>query len=133
MLTNTYMTRYGFDMQVPKPSFDLFESWCILRDRLLATHVDVLRGKMMSADALTLHGKVFVFFSQKGGRKGLGCRVGRDADLVQFGLTDWQNLAPFKSKPPMKDWIVIGSGDLAHWARIAEHCLHLSRNKETAR
>lgn len=84
----------------------------------------------MSADALTYKGKVFAFLSTKGGRVGMGCRVGRDTDLKRFQLTDWQHLTPFKTKPPMKDWIVVGRGDLDLWGLLAEHCLNSFRNRE---
>ncbi|MEM6324496.1 MAG: hypothetical protein AAF748_12455 [Pseudomonadota bacterium] len=106
------------------------ESWCALRDRVLATHADVVRGKMMAADALTYGGKVFAFYATKGGRIGLGCRVGRATDLSRFHLTDWQHLAPFKSKPPMKDWIVVGVGDLSRWDAVAAYCLNTFRTGE---
>lgn len=97
---------------------------------MLVTHPDVCPGKMMSADALTFGGKVFAFYSTKGGRVGLGCRIGREADPSRFELKDWQHLAPFKSKPPMKDWIVIGTADVAKWGAVAEHCLNTFRTKE---
>lgn len=117
-------------MQEVNAPNDTLESWVSLRDRMLVTHPDVSRGNMMSADALTFGGKVFAFYSTKGGRVGLGCRVGRDVDPSQFALTDWQHLSPFKSKPPMKDWIVIGTGDVAQWGAVARHCLNTFRNKE---
>lgn len=117
-------------MQDTKPVDDLFASWAALRDQVLSAHRDVDQGRMMSADALTYKGSVFAFFSTKGGREGLGCRVGRETDLGQFNLTDWQYLAPFKSKPPMKDWIVIGPGNLELWNVLAEHCLNTFRNRE---
>lgn len=128
-----YLSLYRCNMQdVNSPNASL-ESWVNLRDRMLFTHPNVSRGKMMSADALTFGGKVFAFYSTKGGRVGLGCRIGREADSSQFELTDWQHLAPFKSKPPMKDWIVIGVGDIDRWGAVAEHCLNTFRNKEASK
>jgi hypothetical protein len=117
-------------MQDTNASDNLFASWAALRDRMLTMHPDIDQGRMMSADALTYKGKVFAFFSTKGGREGLGCRVGRATDLSQFNLTDWQHLAPFKSKPPMKDWIVIGPGNKELWGVLADHCLSTFRNGE---
>lgn len=117
-------------MQDVNSLHDSLESWASLRDRMLVTHHGVSRGKMMSADGLAFGGKVFAFYSTKGGRIGLGCRIGREVDPSRFALTDWQHLAPFKSKPPMKDWIVIGTCDLAQWGTVAEHCLNTFRNKE---
>lgn len=132
MLTNIYIGRIQLGMQDTISATTHFESWIALRDRFLETHHDVFQGKMMSADALTHNGSVFAFYSTKGGRVGLGCRVGRETDIGHFNLSDWQHLAPFKNKPPMKDWIVVGLGDLPMWSVLAEHCLHNSREREQA-
>ncbi len=75
-------------------------------------------GRMMSAEAVTRDGKVFAFWSTKGGREGLGLRIPRNVDLSEFALTDWQHLAPFKTRPPMKDWIVVGRRDRDKWAAL---------------
>ena len=108
---------------------DIAAHWASLSDALAAENADVFPGRMMSAEALTHGGKVFVFHSTKGGRSGLGCRIGREADPATLGLIDWQHLAPFRTKPPMKDWIVAGAGDLSRWRALAEHCLDLARKK----
>ena len=98
----------------------LRERWDLLSHRFADTHKGVAPGKMMSADALTYGGKVFAFFTTKGGRVGLGCRVGRDYPIDALSISDWQHLAPFKTKPPMKDWIVVGEGDLDAWERVMD-------------
>ncbi len=103
--------------------------WEHLSARMEQLHNDVARGMMMSASALTRGGKVFVFYSAKGGRVGLGCRLGRDFDIESLGLSDWQHLAPFKSKPPMRDWIVAGAGDIEQWDRLADEALEIARGK----
>lgn len=41
------------------------QAWHTLSDRMVTEVKGVERGKMMSADALTFAGKVFVFFSTK--------------------------------------------------------------------
>lgn len=79
---------------------------------------DAAPGRMMSANAVTRNGKVFAFCSTKGGREGLGLRIPRDVDLSAFALTDWQHLAPFKTRPPMKDWIVVGREDRDKWVPL---------------
>lgn len=107
----------------------LRSAWDALSADLLAAEPDVARGRMMSADALTHDGRVFVFFSTKGGRTGLGGRIGRDRDVEALGLTDWQHLAPFKTKPPMKDWIVAGERDRDRWPEIANLCLDRARKE----
>ena len=101
--------------------------WDKLSARMEQLHDDVEHGVMMSAPALTRAGKVFAFYSAKGGRLGLGCRLGRDYEIESLGLSDWQHLAPFRSKPPMKDWIVAGAGDADHWDRLADEALRLAR------
>lgn len=99
---------------------DARKAWENLVLAVTTRHAGVERGKMMSADALLFYDGVFVFYSTKGGRIGLGARVGRESDLSAFALSDWQHLAPFKTKPPMKDWIVVGIEDLAQWGRVAD-------------
>lgn len=54
-------------------SEDLKVKWQELAGGFVAIDSDIAPGKMMSADALTYKGKVFAFFSTKGGREGLGC------------------------------------------------------------
>ena len=112
------------------PAHDLQQEWQGLAANLVATDPDVAPGKMMSADALTFSGKVFAFFSTKGGRVGLGCRLGRNFDVSTLGLTDWQHLAPFKTRPPMKDWIVAGEGDLARWPALMRAALEVAQGRK---
>ena len=104
--------------------------WTTLSHQMCARHAGVEQGRMMSAEALTWQGKVFAFYSTKGGRVGLGCRIGREFDLSWLGLTDWQHLAPFKTKPPMKDWIVVGAGDQHRWQELADTCLKLAQTRK---
>lgn len=109
---------------------ELTTHWEALVTQMTSAHEGVARGRMMSADALTYGGKVFVFFSSKGGLAGLGCRVGRDTNMGVFGLEDWQHLAPFKTKPPMKDWIVAGGRDVARWADLAKFSLEKAKENK---
>lgn len=101
--------------------------WDALSQRLVKGSQEVSLGKMMSAPAVTFCGRVFAFYSTKGGRIGLGCRLGRAFEFDSLNLTDWQHLAPFRSKPPMKDWIVAGMGDVNRWAELADAALELAR------
>lgn len=81
---------------------------------------------MMSAPALAHNGKVYAFFSTKGGGIGLGLRLGRDFDFDSLGVA-WQHLAPFKTKPPMKDWILVSFEDAAQWEALADQALVIAR------
>jgi len=103
--------------------------WERLATRLVVEETDVAHGKMMSAPAVTQNGKVFAFFSTKGGIVGLGCRLGRTFEVASLGLAEWQHLAPFKTKPPMKDWIVAGPADASRWEELAETALAQARGK----
>ena len=108
------------------------EDWQVLARRLIIEHEGVHEGKMMSAPAVTFGGKVFAFYSSKGGRTGLGCRLGRAFDIAALALSDWQHLAPFKTRPPMKDWIVAGLNDRARWHELALLALEAARAKGNA-
>ncbi|MEM9010807.1 MAG: hypothetical protein AAGE18_06235 [Pseudomonadota bacterium] len=109
----------------------LHDHWQRLCAAQLARHPEVMEGRMMSAPALTLRGRVYAFFSSKGGRTGLGCRLGRKTPIAALGLRDWQHLAPFKTRPPMQDWIVAGAGDVARWPELAERALsHAQERKD---
>ena len=53
----------------------------------------------------------------------------RETDFDALGLTDWQHLAPFKTKPPMKDWIVAGIGDRARWGALMDLAYDVARQR----
>ena len=101
--------------------------WRRLADGLVAGEGGVERGRMMSSDAVKFGGKVFAFYTTKGRFAGLGVRLGRDIDVFSLGLGDWEYLSPFQSKPPMMDWILIGSGDRARWPEMARFALDMMR------
>ncbi|MEM7301582.1 MAG: hypothetical protein AAF468_10915 [Pseudomonadota bacterium] len=106
---------------------DTLREWHALADDLAAQNDDVAHGRMMSAPALTHGGKVFAFHSTKSGFPGLGCRLGRNYPFETLNLSHWQHLAPFKTRPPMKDWLLIGLDDLGQWQPLAETALDLAR------
>ena len=106
-----------------------YAEWRTLSAAFLTTHPDAQPGKMMSSPALALNGKVFAFFTTKGGRTGLGVRLGRETDFEGLGLQDWQHLAPFRTKPPMKDWIVAGVGDQARWPVLMQQAYDAMRHR----
>lgn len=109
---------------------DALHVWQALSDRMATEINRVERGKMMSAEALTFGGKVFTFFSTKGGGTGLGCRLGRDYPFDQLGLREIRHLAPFKTKPPMRDWILVDFADADRWADMAKISLEIAmKNK----
>ena len=100
--------------------------WTRRKEGGLTRHPDTTPGKMMTADALTRGGKVFVFRSRRNGH-GLGCKLGDKAPEA-FGTTEWKPLQPFKGKAPMRGWFVVGPRDAGLWPKIAEAALAHARD-----
>jgi len=103
-------------------------AWRKLADGLIADEAGVERGRMMSSDAVKFNGKVFAFYTASGRFAGLGVRLGKDVDVFSLQLKEWEYLAPFKSKPPMMDWILIGAKDRARWGEMARLALDIMRS-----
>ena len=99
------------------------ELWTALAAELVAREKGVSHGKMMSSDAVTFGGRVFAFHTGKGRFEGLGIRLGRTFDVDALALSSWEYLAPFKSKPPMKDWILVGPAERKRWPELARLAL----------
>ncbi len=107
-------------------------AWRRLAADLVARERGVEHGRMMSSEAVTLADKVFAFHTTKGRFEGLGLRLGRDFDVEGLKLTSWEHLAPFTSKPPMKDWILVGSEDGDRWPELAAIALERMRASRQA-
>ncbi|MCK0167849.1 hypothetical protein MWU52_09845 [Jannaschia sp. S6380] len=86
----------------------------------------VARGKMMTAEALTHAGKVFVFRSRRNGA-GLGIKLGAGSDPAEFHATRWRPLQPFAGKAPMRGWFVIEIADEPVWDALADAALDRAR------
>lgn len=91
---------------------------------------DVSKVRTMSAEALTLPGKVFVFFPTKGGRVGLAGRVGRPYPVEELGLTGRRRLAPFKTERSLRDWAAAAGGEAKRWSQLADPAYSLARERE---
>lgn len=109
------------------------DAWLALAEALVAKETGVERGRMMSSDAVTFGGKVFAFYTTKGHFAGLGVKLGRDLDVFSLKLTEWEYLAPFKSKPPMMDWIVVGNQDRDRWPEMARLAFDVMRSAAEAK
>jgi hypothetical protein len=116
------------DAGMPTKGDSDLAAWRKLADRLIAGEAAVERGRMMSSDAVTFNGKVFAFYTASGRFAGLDVRPGKDVDVFSLQLKDWEYLAPFKSKPPMMDWILIGAKDRARWSEMAHLALDIMRS-----
>jgi len=94
------------------------EFWVNLKKQMLSNS-KVIEGKMMSSDALKYKSKVFVFFW----KDQLGCKLGKAYDLKTLGISKWEYLSPFKSKPPMKSWYMIDQEHADQWLNISKRAL----------
>ena len=94
---------------------------------LVMTEDGVEHGRMMSAPALTWGGKVFAFHIIRGKHSAMGFRLGRDFDFSALPTTNWSYLSPFKTKPPMKDWVMLPVEEARHWPALAELALERMR------
>lgn len=80
---------------------------------------EVSIGKMMSSPGIQFKGKNFAFYY-----KGAMCfRLGRNFDPESEGIHQYDLLSPFKNKPPLKDWFVIGEDYREKWQELAEIAL----------
>lgn len=100
-----------------------------LAEALVASAPDVAHGRMMSSPAVTVGGKVFAFYTKPGKFSGMGFRLGRDYDFGSLPAGSWTHLAPFKTKPPMRDWIIVPPERSDLWAGLAETALGLMRQR----
>lgn len=94
-----------------------------LAETLIIANDGVVHGNLMRAPALTWGGKVFAFHNSSGKHAGMGFRLGRDYDFGSLPTKNWSHLAPFKTKPPMLDWILSPLEEAHHWPKIAEIAL----------
>ena len=89
----------------------------------VAANADVQLGKMMSSPGLKCNDKVFAFF----GKDGMGFRLGPAFDPIALGLSNPMPLNPFKTKPPLKGWYVVGEAEQDKWEAVAARALNFTR------
>lgn len=97
-----------------------------ISDAMVAAEDGVDHGRMMSHPAIAYRGKVFAFLGSRGD---MVFRLGAGADPTDLGVATYELLAPFKTKPPMKDWFRIASGDADTWPDLARRALSRMREK----
>ncbi|MEM7442765.1 MAG: hypothetical protein AAF414_05465 [Pseudomonadota bacterium] len=105
-------------------SIDTNHAFQSISDTMVATHDGVEPGRMMSHPAIAYRGKVFAF---RGSRNDMVFRLGAGFDVGVLGVTTFELLAPFKTKPPMKDWFRIAASDAGVWPDLAERALDVMR------
>ncbi len=80
-------------------------------------------GKMMSAPALKYNDKVFLFFH----KTEMGFRLGPNFDAIKFGLLNPKPLSPFKSKPPLKGWVIVTHEESNQWDMLSTLALEFTK------
>lgn len=78
---------------------------------------DIFLGKMMSAPGLKYKDKVFAFYTKD---DAMGFRLGPDFVPKEHGLKYYQPLSPFKTKPPLKEWLIIDNKHSDKWENLTQ-------------
>ncbi len=94
-----------------------------ITDLFTSSDPNIQIGKMMSAPALKYHDKVFVFFN-----KGeMGFRLGNQFDPNKFGIINPKPLSPFKTKPPLKGWVIVSFDEFTSWEMLTSMALEFTK------
>ena len=94
-----------------------------IAEKLAAESPLVTTGKMMSSPGIRYKNKVFAFYYHEA----MVFRLGRDFDPSAAGIHDYRLLAPFKTKPPLRDWFEIPPVHLPRWEELARVALQRMR------
>lgn len=95
-------------------SITLFES---IKQQMLEQNEAVNEGKMMSSPGIQYRKKNFAFLYKE---KAMCFRLGREFEPASEGIHDYELLNPFKNKPALKDWFVIGFEYADKWPELAQ-------------
>lgn len=87
--------------------------------KALVSEVDVSAGKMMSAPGIKYRNKVFAYSTADK----MGFKLGKDFQPDQHGITSFNPLSPFKSKPPLAAWFEIDKIHQDQWMSLARLAL----------
>ena len=90
-----------------------------IREKMTLQHQEVAPGKMMSSEAICYRKKVFAFYHL--GK--MTFRLGKDFDLTKYGIATFDYLSPFRNKPPMMGWYMIGPEYKDQWLLLANEAL----------
>lgn len=95
-----------------------------LVNKLSESDPDIFLGKMMSSPGLKYKNKVFAFY-----HKGeMGFRLGPEFIPEKLGLKNARLLSPFKTKPPLKGWYVVGADESNFWEKLAGIALEYTKS-----
>ena len=97
-----------------------------LFDSLIAREDDVSPGVMMREPALKCNGKVFMFYYEA--KEAMCFKLGKNFPIEEHGVSEYSHLNPFKNKPPMMAWYLVGGEYEETWDRLAESALTSMRD-----
>jgi len=97
-----------------------------LFDQMIKEEDDVQPGVMMREPALTCKGKVFAFYYAD--KKCMCFKLGKGFLIEEYGVKDFTFLSPFKNKPPMFGWFMVGEHHVEVWPELTEVALDIMRN-----
>ena len=86
---------------------------------------DVTLGKMMTSPALKYRNEVFLFFHNES----MTFKLYDPKELEPFGIKEFTFLSPFKSKPPLKNWLIISPDYADQWESLSDHTLEIARGR----
>ena len=79
---------------------------------------------MMREPALKCNGKVFAFYYQD--KNAMCFKLGKEYPIEKHGVQAFSHLSPFKHKPPMMAWYIVGAQQ--HWSDLMQVALEHMRN-----
>ena len=95
-----------------------------IKQALLDENEHVNEGSMVGLPGIQYRKKNFAFLYKNGS---MCFRLGRDFEPQSEGIHDYSLLNPFRNKPPMKDWFVIGIEYSEKWHELAQIALQKIR------
>lgn len=87
---------------------------------------EVSLGKMMSSPGLQFKKKNFAFYF----KERMCFKLGKEFNIDAAGVSSWEHLSPFKTKPPLTAWYFIGYEDKHLWSTFAEQALNLIKESK---
>ncbi|MDA3952458.1 MAG: hypothetical protein PF485_02355 [Bacteroidales bacterium] len=87
-----------------------------LVEKIISNFKGTYEGKMMSSPGVKFNNKVFVFYF----KKDMVFRLGDEFSPLAFAIKNPRLLDPFKNKPPLKGWFVIGYDQKDRWEELSD-------------
>ena len=104
------MDRINVKVSKVDPVVEVYEP---LFDKFISGYADVDPGVMMREPALKCGDKVFAFYYAD--KESMCFKLGKDYHIEAHGVTKFGFLSPFKNKPPMYAWYLVGKEHQDAW------------------